>query len=235
MPMIYTSCIVKKSLITEIKGKSGGYFYHSIIPDIYSIVALSLVEDSYVRVEEPLFWAGTSIKSMARSDRIYRDSEIQLNTKQSENDTGRILKLNSDVSQDLHSAGLDSFYIYEAIRQCPFSSGRWHGKFLASIVYASLKLLAGRKTRYKEGATRAGLIDTINFEMKKNRISPFVVFLCLLVLRGIDFFCKILKVTHRAKRKLTSIWKRNTIRSSNRKDFPNIKEASGAVLLLNKR
>lgn len=234
MPQIYTSCIVKKSLVTEIKGRSGGYFYHSIIPDMYSVVALSLVEDSYVRVEEPLFWAGTSIKSMSRSDHIYRDSEIQSNTKQNENDMGRILKLNSDVSQYLHSAGLDSFYLYEALRQCPFASGRWHGKFLASIVYASLRLLAEKKTSYKEGTSSEGLIDTINFEIMKNGISPFVVLLCLFVLRKIEFLNKIRSFPLRVWRKLTSAGKMNTIRSSNRKDFPNIKEASKAVFRLNK-
>lgn len=63
MPQIYTTGIIKRSLYEEIKNKSGGFFYHSIIPDIYSVVALCLSRDKYLRVEEPLFWVGTSNKS----------------------------------------------------------------------------------------------------------------------------------------------------------------------------
>ena len=37
MPQIYTTCIVKRSLYEEIKTKSGGFFYHSIIVILCSL------------------------------------------------------------------------------------------------------------------------------------------------------------------------------------------------------
>jgi glycosyltransferase involved in cell wall biosynthesis len=237
MPMIYTSCVVKKTLITEIKVKSGGYFYHSIIPDMYSVVALTLVADSYIRVQEPLFWTGTSNKSMGRSDRIYKDSEIAPETVDGGNDRRRILRLNSDISQELHGAGFTSLYLYEALKQCPLAVGRWHGKFITTIVYASLKLIAGNWIFSKKKINKTGTINIIDSEIKRKGIFSFSVSLCLMVLRPVDFLNKFrlfFPWGWRSLTKLTKIGKNNSLSSSNRENYPNIREASNAVLLLRK-
>lgn len=234
MPMIYTTCLVKKSLIMEIK-EGSGCFYHSIIPDIYSVVALSLMAGRYVRVEEPLFWVGTSNKSMARSDRIYRDSEIQTNANESESYAGRRLELNSNISYKLHSAGLDQYYLYEALCQCPLAKDLWRGKLLATIVFSSLILLVKKMNSYKAGASRKDLIDTIQSEAKRNAISPFLIILCMLVLRVIESIKNIQSIPHRVWRKLTKNDIKSIVISTNRNDFPTIKEASKAVLELYKK
>ena len=47
MPMIYTTCMVKRTLVEKIKERTNGLFYQSIIPDMYSVVALSLQVYAY--------------------------------------------------------------------------------------------------------------------------------------------------------------------------------------------
>ena len=232
LPHIYTSCVVKKSLVTEIKDKSGGVFYHSIIPDVYSAVALSLLENSYLWVEEPLFWTGTSIKSMSRSDHIYRDSELQSNSLINYDDSDRGIKLHFDISQEIHSARFESFYLYEALRQCPFASTKWTGKIVKLIVYASLRLQSGKKGFFRDITSKIKLNKTISLEIKRNGFSEISVIFVLIMLRIIDAMHKIVLLPNRVKQKIVRLKHKNTIGSNVRRDYPNIKEASNAVLML---
>ena len=64
LPQLYTNNLVKKSLIDSIKKKSHGKFYHEVTPDVYSGVAISLSIYRYLKVGKPLFWTGSSPKSM---------------------------------------------------------------------------------------------------------------------------------------------------------------------------
>ena len=66
LPMIYTSGIVKSEVINRIKKKSKNFFFHSIIPDYYSTIALCLENKKYLFSEEPIFWIGVSKKSTGR-------------------------------------------------------------------------------------------------------------------------------------------------------------------------
>ena len=60
LPMIYTSGLVKMKLIKQIKSKSKNFFFHSVIPDYYSMIALLFETKKYLQVNEPLFWSGVS-------------------------------------------------------------------------------------------------------------------------------------------------------------------------------
>ena len=64
LPQLYTNNLVKKSLVDSIKKKSHGKFYHEVTPDVYSGVAISLSIYKYLKVGKPLFWTGSSPKSM---------------------------------------------------------------------------------------------------------------------------------------------------------------------------
>lgn len=230
MPMIYTSCMVKNSLIKGIKDMSGGYFYHSIIPDIYSIVALSLVEDFYVRVEEPLFWVGTSNKSMGRSDRIYRDSEMHVEYNNFKDETGHDLKLNKNISQELHSAGFSSYYIYESLKQCPFAKKQWTSQFLTTVVFASLRLMAIEVNINKIYFSDIHLIKKINIEIKRNGISIYLVVMIYRILYVIRVLNRVKKIPARVWAKLTKRSAKNKIVSHVREDYPSIKDASDKIL-----
>jgi glycosyltransferase involved in cell wall biosynthesis len=121
MPQLYTTGIIKKSLYEEIKLKCSGYFYYSIIPDIYSAVAICLARNSYLRIEEPLFWTGTSNKSMGISNRIYLDAKHL--TEKLKNNSIKIPKnISADISYYLHLNQFSCMYFYECLLQCPLTS-----------------------------------------------------------------------------------------------------------------
>lgn len=226
LPQIYTTCIVKRVLVERIKNESGGCFYHSIIPDMYSVIALSMTSDKYLRIDEPLFWTGTSNKSMGRSDRIYKDTELLGFS--GEKAGANALKLNADISQDLHSLGFSSLYLYEAILQCPLSRGMWRHSLVAAIVYASLMLSAG-EVSISRGVDRLTLLDQIKMEIKKNKI-PFVyVISFVLAIRAVSIARWALRLSVRLQVKIRALFHVDHIFSTSRSDYPNILVASKAV------
>ena len=64
LPQIYTNNIVKRQCIINIKERCGGFFYHELTPDVYSGVAVALSANRILRSEYPVFWTGTSPKSV---------------------------------------------------------------------------------------------------------------------------------------------------------------------------
>jgi glycosyltransferase involved in cell wall biosynthesis len=63
LPELYTNKVVHSSVIKRIKDLSGGIFYNGIAPDSYSGVAIALLENNFLYVDEPAFLTGTSPKS----------------------------------------------------------------------------------------------------------------------------------------------------------------------------
>lgn len=229
MPMVYTTCIVKRKLVNSIIKKSGGYFFHSIIPDMYSVIALSLSTDLYLRVEEPLFWVGSSNKSMAISDRIYNDSEINYNPNIVKANINKNIVLNESISQELHSAGFSSYYLYEALKQCPFPHKIRDGGFLKAAVYSSLIVVADNSSYKAKNCAAKFIVTKINYEIKKNDISIPLVSFFSWMLKGIKMFRSIKSLPKRIWAKSTKRWVNYSICSNNREDFPSIKVASEKV------
>lgn len=79
LPQLYTNNLIHKSVIEEIKSKSNGIFYHELTPDVYSGVAIALELSSWLRVEHPAFWTGTSPSSagmsIAKSNRDFSSDQ----------------------------------------------------------------------------------------------------------------------------------------------------------------
>ena len=69
LPQIYTNNIVKRQSIINIKEQCGGFFYHELTPDVYSGVAVALSATRILRSEYPVFWTGTSPKSVGMAFR----------------------------------------------------------------------------------------------------------------------------------------------------------------------
>ena len=67
LPVLYTGGYVHTSVIEEIKKRSGGIFYRSCIPDVYSGMAISSVIDNYLFTTYPLGIGGTSRHSTGRA------------------------------------------------------------------------------------------------------------------------------------------------------------------------
>jgi glycosyltransferase involved in cell wall biosynthesis len=227
MPQIYTSCVVRNSLVQQIKEKSGNRFYHSIIPDMYSAVALCLSSDHYVRVNNPLFWIGTSNKSMGIGTRIYDES----NQKRVVKTDSHQMALNPNISIDLHSAGFGSLYFYEAVLQCPLSSSVWKGKLITSIVYSGMIVDVGRRPQELKQKNEL-LLDKINQEIKKNGLNPFFIKILSLFIAALITILSVAAMPRRLWRQITKDPRKNLVFSMSREDYPDIAAASDAVKAL---
>jgi len=66
LPMLYTGGVVHISSIDKARDRHGTFFL-SMIPDVYSGIALASVLDEYVMLNEPVFVSGVSSKSNGAS------------------------------------------------------------------------------------------------------------------------------------------------------------------------
>jgi glycosyltransferase involved in cell wall biosynthesis len=231
MPQIYTTCVLKRQLISDIKERSGGQFYKSIIPDMYSVVALSLQSDRYLRLEDPLFWVGTSNKSMAISDRIYRDAESI--SPEGPTPVMPSIRLNSGITEKLHAVGSGPLYLYECLLQCPLSNNFWKGRMVSTIVYASILILLQRCDSTKGRASTAELRLCLGDQVSKTGVSLWIVKSCAYTLRFLMALRLIILLSDSVKFKLLKllrIGRRYSLVSDSRILFPNILSASKAVI-----
>lgn len=225
LPQIYTTCIVKRSLVQYIKKESGGKLYHSIIPDMYSAVTLSLAEKHYLRVEEPLFWTGTSSSSMGRSDRIYKDSELKDGSGPSGCPT---LKLHANVPQKLHILGFGSLYLYEALLNCPFAKGLWKVPEIAGLVYADVLRRIDRES-VKRGFDRDRIEADVHAEIKKNALSLHRVKAIGVLVAALNAIQQALNIPEKILRRIRRLFRSDSLVSNDREGFNTILKASRAV------
>lgn len=230
LPQIYTTGIIKRSLCEEIKEKSGGNFYHSIIPDIYSAVVLCLVRQKYLRVDEPLFWTGTSNKSMGRSDRIYRDSEQCAKTL--DDQLSAVPRaISENVSYALHSSGFGSLYLYECLLRCPLKFKELNVDSLRAIVLASmLNDLRKRTKNERVRLYREILRECHRYSLPLNQIKLYA-----LLFLSYSLFLKIRGLPIRLLRKLglfRNITGAVKFYSTSRQMFPSISDASCKIVAL---
>jgi len=226
MPQIYTTSMIKRSLYEEIKSKSGGCFYHSIIPDMYSVVALCLSRNTYLRVEEPLFWVGTSNKSMGRSDRIYRDAE-QFNEDYRAKYPCVPRKISNQISYTIHSNAFSAMYIYECLLSSPLKQQEHFSSRLRMKVLAAV--LTDLRSNKRGDSERKEVISAIREECQSYGIS-------LVIVRAISMMNLVRSRLHwlfrlpaRVMRRLGLSRSTISLRSTIRADFPTIADASDAV------
>ena len=226
MPQIYTTCMVRRSLYEEIRVKSGGCFYHSIIPDMYSVVALCLSRKKYLRVEEPLFWVGTSNKSLGRSDRIYKDAERF---------RGDVMgkhicvpkKVSSYVSYFLHSNSFSPYFIFECLLQSPLNNEMYSNKRIKTIVLAAVLNISKKR----EKSEKISLKKEIYLECNRYRILSKSLYFAAWNLRVKKYFLFTIGLPYSILRKFGLI-SPLTISSNSRQKYPTILSASDAVEIL---
>ena len=130
LPQLYTGSLIKKNLIDEIRFNSMGLFYHSIIPDIYSTVAIMNKVDQYLYCNLPLTLIGTSGRTMGMPGRIYNDSAnlnyYNLNSPR---------KIHPSINENLHSSGYGSIYLLECYRSAPFINTAHQSDFYTIAAY----------------------------------------------------------------------------------------------------
>jgi glycosyltransferase involved in cell wall biosynthesis len=227
MPQIYTTSMIKRSLYNEIKSQSGGCFYHSIIPDMYSVVALCLSRDAYLRVEEPLFWVGTSNKSMGRSDRIYRDAE-QFNEDYRAEHPCVPRKISDQISYAIHSNAFSSMYIYECLLSSPLKQQEHLSSRLRMRVLAAV--LTDLRSNKRGDNERKEVINAIREECQSYGISMALVRAISMMSLVWSRLHWLFRLPDRVMRRLGLSRSTISLRSTIRADFPTIAEASNAVI-----
>ncbi|WP_415284862.1 glycosyltransferase family 2 protein [Candidatus Pelagibacter sp. Uisw_130] len=229
LPMIYTSGLVKKSLLDKIKKKSNNFFFHSVVPDYYSMISILYETKKYLQINEPIFWAGTSKLSTGRSTKIYEDKtnkDISLDKFDFINPN---LKLSGDISEKLHQIGLSSIYFFECVIDHPYINNKWKSNFIKYLVYASsciqfykINLYYNYRSKINLNLKEFNMI--ISLELKKNRLSRVILMFFLIPLLLIDQLKKSFLFLYRIKKfiiKKTSK-KKYILVSSDRKKFRNI-------------
>lgn len=238
LPMIYTSGLIKKTLVDRIKNKSNNFFFHSIVPDYYSMVAILFETNKFLRLNQPIFWVGASSKSTGKGLRIYQDN-IEEKTA---NFLNKNLFLSKSINNSLHQAGITSIYFYECIMKHPYISNFWRSKFMKNVVIISSLIYFKNKLMEQPWRIKTN-ISFIEFKkIIKKELSPsyFVKFLnipiYLLIYLGQKFFKNyFIKI-----KKYINYFKKNVLKSKNivlvsndRKKYSSIKECNTFINLLN--
>ncbi len=144
LPQLYTNNLISKSLIDSIKKKSFGKFYHEVTPDVYSGVAISLSIAKYLKIGKPLFWTGSSPKSMGVA--IAKSKTNNHNINKNENSLEHFdlaekdgLSIATEINSLLYKKSdfALNIYVLSGLFNIPFNFKFINKKFLEYIVYGS--------------------------------------------------------------------------------------------------
>lgn len=131
LPQLYTCSLIKKSFISKVASRSQGCFYHSIIPDVYSSIALQENNPRVKSVAIPLTWVGTSSSSYGSKGRIYSDlSKGSLCARHEHND------LDKKISRESHSQSFESILLLECLFRYTEMSGK-NARVWKTLLYAN--------------------------------------------------------------------------------------------------
>lgn len=216
LPQIYTNTIVSNNLIAEIRVKQGGKFYHSIIPDIYSSIALVNHSEVYLEVDHPLSVVGSSSKSMGFEDRVYKEGSKKVST------------LHKEMPKVLHSLGFGPIYLYEGILQAPYKH-----KILITVLikylYFSSVFIFIINGKYNVKVSRKKAYLAYKNYLKENNIKMLKILIISFIPLILNFINILLKIFYLIKINIYKYLKiRNAffIYSKNRSKFSNINIAS---------
>jgi glycosyltransferase involved in cell wall biosynthesis len=176
LPQLYTTSIIKRDWILKVKEIQCGFLYHSIIPDIYSSVAFAISFKSYLRIDEPLFWVGTSNKSMGISTRIYEDTAKKLQYSEDR------LKLNAAIPQEIHAAGFGPMYLYECLLQYPNKEKLFFLKNITTLFIMGAILREIRKKKFNIKITHKNLLTIFKRYLVFQKLNYIHVFIASLIL-----------------------------------------------------
>lgn len=238
LPTIYTNNLVRRTLVEKIRSASGGKFYNELNPDVYSGVAVALKAREIVRSEFPLFWTGTSPKSvnvsLSKSNNLNGKSEVKSN-EQTETPINEFFKLasNDDISvasefginawRDLRSS---SVWVVSALFMIPFKKPWLMRKRMLLVLAACLNTSASLWQEHDRNVIcrKKFLLYSV---IKKNGISRNLFFTLSLLVAPIFramFMVKriVLKVLYINRRSFS-------LSSDSHSEFPDLLKASLAV------
>ncbi len=164
LPQLYTTGLIKRSYVESIKAGAGGKFYYGDTPDASSAAILALSAPRHYRFEEPLFWTGTSPKSVgfSQESKLLKAKALEfesLNVKD-----GKVF--DNVMASRLDPALADIFDLtiifYKAVQLCPNAGRMWKSRvvyylFLAGLMLKDAKFVPVIMTSYATGPQRLAL------------------------------------------------------------------------------
>ncbi len=215
MPQLYTSGLIRNSFVKRIKEQSGGRFFHATAPDAASAVILALNSTHYYRVEQPLFWTGTSTKSIG-----YSQTSSVLKARAEDFDrlnSAHGLNYSARITAKIHKifGPFSAVVLYDALLSCPSLSRFWVSKTLQHFFIAGLIV--------KRPELKEAILEEYADETNAAKIIPFIA-----LVRLIKWGHGCLKVV------LKGLKKRSSFVSKDRQRFSTLRKASDAISPLEK-
>jgi len=177
LPSLYTVGVVKDSLIQRILQKSQGQFFHDLAPDVYSGVAIAASIPCFLQVGTPLFWRGTSSKSVGMSHILSAygtaNEEMQRRAQEFQQMSQKDgISVAEGIYLDLWLYGISPFIIYAAFKRLPFKTNLFQGKWVEWLIYTAI--LKKIDELYDNGEKQQAEVLEIVYrqQLKMNGISP---------------------------------------------------------------
>ena len=101
------------------------------------MVCLMYETDKYLKINEPLFWVGTSRKSTGRGTKIYETPPVLEKYDFINND----LELSTNIFIKITHGRLIKYLFFECILKHPYISPFWKNNLIKYLVFASSKIL----------------------------------------------------------------------------------------------
>jgi glycosyltransferase involved in cell wall biosynthesis len=138
LPQLYTTGLIRRTFIDEVKRQTGDRFYFGTSPDASSVVAMALHARRHCRVEEPIFWVGTSPKSTGYStgssinkDRI---AEFWQLGRRDKNEEAEI------IPEKVRQLPALSAVLYDALLANPATGRFWSSRLIRNFFLAGMML-----------------------------------------------------------------------------------------------
>jgi len=242
LPQVYTNNLVRRDLIAKIRKQSGGRFYNELNPDVYSGVAVALAAKQIVRSEFPIFWTGTSPKSVG----IAVSKSFRTGAK-SQSESGAD-KATSDRSKEFFSfAEAESFgvapevgiaawrglksspiFVLSALLMIPFKTP-WLPRRRRLLLFGACVRSAALLRRDKDQVSRATKQQLLNGIVSRNGLSvrwfPAVVAVWLVLTKAISLVRLVRTKVGKPPQQVTVF----SLTSNSHEQFPNLMVAYRAV------
>ena len=205
LPGLYVSGLVNRNLIEKIKKlKKNNKFFNEPNPDVYSALIVSSYIKKYLRIEKPLFWVGTSTKSVAYKliMKKKKNFDIKYNDflKASEKDG---FYLSKKISRYFWHSRLPSAFLFSSFFNIPKNKKKNYFFDLLSLGMIGSDILD--KKNLKNYEEKKFIKKKFNEKIKKSNYPFFIISILSLII----FFLK----------KKISFFEKNCFRISNYFDF----------------
>lgn len=219
LPKLYTNGVIHSSVIQEILNKSNHKFFYEQTPDVYSTVAIATTTSRFLRIETPLFWTGSSPKSVGYSfaKKINKESSLRADEfiKMSKTDH---VTLAPCINMEMWEQAFSQVYCYSALCALPFPLKRFKNKGITYLVFGSIysKVMQGNQTLqtiYRQQ------IDSLHLKFFILRCIPFLLQVLRMLTKPLERYNYLIKLRKHKKNRVS-------ISSNDYKKVPNLCAAS---------